>query len=48
MATLLKFAELTLIESFFKGMETKVWLEKVIVLGGGPINNPAKIKTKVT
>eukprot|EP00088_Acartia_fossae_P032112 TRINITY_DN3291_c0_g1_i2.p1 TRINITY_DN3291_c0_g1~~TRINITY_DN3291_c0_g1_i2.p1 ORF type:complete len:896 (-),score=202.34 TRINITY_DN3291_c0_g1_i2:157-2844(-) len=28
------------------GMETKVWLEKVIVLGGGPINNPAKIKTK--
>lgn len=28
------------------GTETKVWLEKVIILGGGPNNNPARIITK--
>jgi len=28
------------------GMETKVWLEKIVILGGGAINNPAKIVTK--
>ena len=29
------------------GVETKVWLEKVIVLGSGPVNTPAAVKTKV-
>jgi len=28
------------------GMETKVWLEKVIILGSGSINSPARITTK--
>jgi len=28
------------------GTETKVWLEKVIILGGGPNNNPARVITK--
>lgn len=28
------------------GIETKVWLEKVVVLGSGPANNPAKVTDK--
>lgn len=28
------------------GTTTKSWVEKVVVVGGGPINNPAKIITK--
>jgi len=28
------------------GTETKVWLEKVIILGNGPNNNPARVITK--
>jgi len=28
------------------GTETKVWLEKVIILGSGPNNNPARVITK--
>ena len=28
------------------GMATKVWVEKIEVMGGGPANNPAKIVTK--
>ena len=31
----------------FLGTETKVWLEKVIILGNGPNNNPARVITKV-
>ena len=33
--------------SIILGTETKVWLEKVIILGGGPNNNPARVITKV-
>ncbi|XP_023336041.1 neutral alpha-glucosidase AB [Eurytemora carolleeae] len=28
------------------GIETKVWLEKVVILGSGPANNPAKVTDK--
>jgi len=28
------------------GIETKVWLEKVMILGSGPINSPAKVSSK--
>jgi len=28
------------------GMKTEVWVEKILVMGGGPANNPAKIVTK--
>jgi len=30
------------------GMETKVWLEKVLIMGGGPSNNPARVIAKDT
>ncbi len=28
-------------------METKVWLEKVIIMGSGPVNGPARVLSKV-
>jgi len=28
------------------GMETKVWLEKVIIMGSGPVNGPARVLSK--